>query len=64
MFKVEIARLKADDAFCDVDLNKVMNPKAYVGRAPEQVVEFIAEVVSPVRRKYRKALNRNVELKV
>ncbi len=59
-----IARLKADEAFCDVDLNKVMNPKAYVGRAPEQVVEFITEVVSPIRRKYRKALGRNVELKV
>ncbi len=59
-----IARLKADEAFCNVDLNKVMNPKAYVGRAPEQVVEFITEVVSPVRRKYRKALGRNVELKV
>ena len=59
-----IARLKADDAFSNVDLNKVMNPKAYVGRAPEQVLEFITEVVSPIRRKYRKALGRNVELKV
>ena len=59
-----IARLKADDAFSDVDFSKVMNPKAYVGRAPEQVLEFVTEVVSPIRRKYRKALNRNVELKV
>jgi adenylosuccinate lyase len=57
-------RLKADPAFAKVDLKKVMNPKAYIGRAPEQVNEFITEVVTPVRRKYRKALNKNVELKV
>ena len=41
-----------------------MNPKAYIGRCPEQVDEFIAELVTPVRRKYRKALNKKVELKV
>jgi adenylosuccinate lyase len=59
-----LERLKADKAFSKVDFKKVMNPKAYIGRGPEQVNEFIAEVVTPVRRKYRKALNTNVELKV
>jgi adenylosuccinate lyase len=57
-------RLKADPAFARVDLKKVMNPKDYIGRAPQQVDEFIAEVVAPIRRKYRKALNKKVELKV
>jgi adenylosuccinate lyase len=57
-------RLKADPAFAKVDFKKVMNPKDYIGRCPEQVNEFIAEVVTPVRRKYRKALNKKVELKV
>jgi adenylosuccinate lyase len=57
-------RLKADPAFAKVDFRKVMNPKAYIGRCPEQVNEFIAEVVAPVRRKYRKALNKKVDLKV
>ncbi|MHC4856035.1 MAG: adenylosuccinate lyase, partial [Planctomycetota bacterium] len=57
-------RLKADPAFAKVDLKKVMNPKDYIGRAPQQVDEFVAEVVTPVRRKYRKALNKKVELKV
>jgi hypothetical protein len=57
-----IERLKADAAFAKVDFKTVLNPKAYVGRAPEQVDEFIAEVVVPVRRKYRKQLGRKVEL--
>ncbi len=59
-----LERLKADAAFAKVDFKKVMNSKAYIGRSPEQVNEFIAEVVAPVRRKYRKALNKKVELKV
>ena len=59
-----LERLKNDPVFAKVDLKKVMNPKAYIGRAPEQVNEFIAEVVAPVRRKYKKELNKKVELKV
>ncbi len=59
-----IARLKADRAFAKVDFKKVLNPKDYIGRAPQQTDEFIVEVVAPIRRKYRKALNRKVELKV
>jgi adenylosuccinate lyase len=59
-----LERLKADKAFSKVDFKKVMKPKAYIGRCPEQVNEFITEVVTPIRRKYRKALNTNVELKV
>ena len=57
-------RLKNDPSFSKVDFKKVMSPKAYIGRSPEQVNEFIAEIVVPVRRKYRKALNKKVELKV
>jgi len=59
-----IERLKADPAFAKVNFAGVMNPKDYIGRAPQQVDEFLAEVVAPIRRKYRKALNKNVELKV
>ncbi|MHC4287191.1 MAG: adenylosuccinate lyase, partial [Planctomycetota bacterium] len=59
-----LERLKKDPAFAKVDFKKVMNSKTYIGRCPEQVNEFIAEVVTPVRRKYRKALNKKVELKV
>jgi adenylosuccinate lyase len=57
-------RLKTDAAFDKVDLKAVLDPKLYIGRCPDQVNEFVAEVVAPVRRKYRKALNRKVELDV
>lgn len=59
-----IARLKADPAFAEVDFKKVMNPKAYIGRAPQQVDEFIRGIVTPIRKKYRKELNKKVELNV
>jgi adenylosuccinate lyase len=59
-----INRLKADIAFRKVDFAKVLNPKNYIGRAPQQVDEFIRTIVEPIRRKYRKYLSRKVELKV
>ncbi len=59
-----IDRLKADPAFKKVNFKKVLNPKTYVGRAPQQVDEFLKTIVTPVRRKYRKELNRKVTLKV
>jgi adenylosuccinate lyase len=59
-----IERLKNDSAFAKVDFKKVLNPKDYIGRAPQQVDEFIKDIVAPVRRKYRGALGRKVELKV
>lgn len=59
-----IDRLKADIAFRQVNFDKVLNPKTYIGRAPKQVDEFIAGFVTPIRRKYRKELSRRVELNV
>jgi adenylosuccinate lyase len=59
-----IERLKTDTAFSKVDFKSVLNPKNYIGRALQQVDEFIKAVVTPVRRKYRQELNRKVELKV
>ncbi len=59
-----IARLKADIAFAKLDLEKILDPKRYIGRAPPQVDEFIKSIVMPIRRKYRKELNRKVTLNV
>jgi len=59
-----IGRLRADVAFAKVNFEKVLNPKAYSGRAPQQVDEFIQKIVTPIRKKYRKELNRKVELNV
>ena len=57
-----IARLIADIAFAKVNFDKVLNPKRYVGRAPQQVDEFIRTVVAPIRKRYSKDLNKKVEL--
>lgn len=43
-----IERLKADDAFAEVDIDAELDPSRFVGRAPEQVDEFLAEYVRPV----------------
>ena len=59
-----INRLKADISFRKVDFEKVLNPKNYIGRAPQQVDEFLRTIVAPICRKYRKDLKRTVELKV
>jgi len=59
-----VGRLQADIAFAKVDYEKVLDPQSYIGRAPQQVDEFIRNIVTPVRRKYRKELGRKVELNV
>jgi adenylosuccinate lyase len=59
-----VDRIAGDAAFSRVDVRGVLKPANYIGRAPQQVDEFIAQVVSPIRRKYRRNLNTRVELKV
>lgn len=59
-----VDRLRKDPTFANLDFEKVLNPKHYIGRAPQQVDEFITDIVTPVRNKYRKQLNRKVELNV
>jgi adenylosuccinate lyase len=59
-----IARLSADPAFKKVNLQSALHAKNYVGRAPEQVDEFIASVVTPIRSRYPKALGGSAEVTV
>jgi adenylosuccinate lyase len=59
-----IARLQSDPAFAKVNLKAALDPKRYLGRAPQQTDEFIAQAIAPIRRKYKKQLNKKVELKV
>jgi len=59
-----IQRLRADEAFAHVDLDAVLEPRRFVGRAPEQVDEFIAEVIEPIRAKYPRALGGGAEVEV
>lgn len=47
-----IERLASDEAFANVDFEAAMEPTQFVGRAPQQVDEFIEEVVAPIRQQY------------
>ena len=59
-----IDRLKADPAFAGINFTALLKPKDFIGRAPQQTDEFLATVVTPIRRKHRKLLAPQVELKV
>jgi len=45
-------RLAQDEAFAGIDLSALMDPMQFVGRSPEQVQDFVAEVIQPIREKY------------
>jgi adenylosuccinate lyase len=45
-------RLRGDPVFAGIDLERLADPAAYVGRAPEQVDEFLERVVGPIRRRW------------
>jgi adenylosuccinate lyase len=47
-----IRRLAGDDAFRQVDLQAAVDPARLVGRSPEQVDEFLDQVVEPIRQRY------------
>ncbi len=57
-------RLRADPAFRAVDLDAALDPRQFVGRAPEQVDEFLAGVVEPIRAKYPDALGAAADVRV
>lgn len=57
-------RLAADPAFGKVDFNQVLQTRHFIGRAPEQVDEFLAEVVAPIRRRYPNLVGQNAEVNV
>src|SRR5690606_21843260 len=57
-------RLRGDAAFKRVDIDAAMDPSQFIGRAPEQVDHFIAEIVEPIRRRYGDALAYEPTLKV
>lgn len=57
-------RLSADPAFSKVDLTAQLSASKFVGRAPQQVDEFVAEVVGPIRERYADTLNATAEVRV
>ena len=47
-----IERLRSDEAFAGLDFTAAMDPAQFVGRAPQQVDEFLTEIVTPIRQRY------------
>ena len=59
-----LERLQNDPALTNVNFDAALDPRAYVGRAPEQVNDFLTEVVEPVLAKYAERLGQKSELNV
>lgn len=61
-----IARIKADPAFAPVlpKLNSLLNPKSFIGRAPQQVVEFVREEINPILKEHINLGSRESAVKV
>ncbi|MCS7469824.1 adenylosuccinate lyase [Stieleria sp. ICT_E10.1] len=59
-----IERLKNDDAFSAVSFDTEINPLDFVGRAPEQVDEFIEQEIKPIRSRYADQESLSVEVTV
>jgi adenylosuccinate lyase len=57
-------RLGGEPVFKGIDLYGVLDPAKYVGRAPQQVDDFVRDVVGPIRRKYRRELGKTAEIRV
>lgn len=59
-----LARLRADAAFANVDIDAAMKPEDFFGRAPQQVDDFIDSEVAPIRDKYKSLLGQQADLRV
>lgn len=53
-----LERIASDDLFKPVHakLDQLMEPSQFVGRAPEQVDEFIADEVDPILEKFKELM--------
>lgn len=59
-----LERLKNDPAFEKVDIDAELKPEKFIGRAPEQVDEFIENIVEPIRKRYPNIAISQADLRV
>jgi len=59
-----LQRLQADPAFAAVDFTIVTDTSQFTGRAAQQVDEFLAEVVEPIRQRYQGETDTSAEVNV
>jgi adenylosuccinate lyase len=57
-------RMRGLAVLAQVSFAGLDDPRAFVGRAPEQVTEFLAEVIAPIRRRYASALGQSADVQV
>lgn len=56
--------LKAEPAFARVDFAAAQEVRQFVGRSPEQVEEFVTDLVEPIRKRYAGVAGMKAELHV
>jgi adenylosuccinate lyase len=59
-----LQRLRSEPELANVDFGGIIDAKCYIGRAPEQVREFLEDVVAAVRHHYPLLLNKSDHLGV
>lgn len=59
-----LQRLAGDDSFAGIDFDQILDVSRFVGRAPQQVDQFIAEVINPIRKRYPDALDTDAPVTV
>ena len=59
-----LERLKGEPAFAKVDFESQLDPRKFVGRAPEQVAEFLEDHIEPIRKRYAGTMGMKAELSV
>ena len=59
-----IERLKADSNFDSVNIDALLDPTSFVGRAPQQVDQFLADYVQPIRETYQDKFPKEESLRV
>jgi adenylosuccinate lyase len=57
-------RLRADPVFRGMDFDQLLERGNFVGRAPQQVAEFIEQEIVPIRQRYADLLHQNAEVTV
>jgi adenylosuccinate lyase len=54
--------LRADPDFAQVPFDELLQQSKFVGRAPEQVGDFIAQEITPIRQRYAHLKKQEVEI--
>ncbi|CDQ72170.1 unnamed protein product [Oncorhynchus mykiss] len=61
-----LARVQADPYFAPIlgHLDNILDPKTFIGRAPQQVARFLSEEVRPLLEPYKAEIDVKIELEL